>query len=282
MVLGDAPKCAGEFWNHPAHKAQKEKNWEGTQMTPRAKRFFHKLLVGVFLWMSVLGSLSDSVRAEVFFDVYGGLATTGNAAVKGKEKFRPSPGGGITTTQKFREDANFKDSFTLGGRVGYWTEHFPWLGMAFDASYFKAAAKNANIDIPVVGLSGLLMMRYPLFTSEQFPRGQLKPYFGIGPDLAFTKISAEFQDNGSKKIEKRTIGVGVDIRTGLFWQFHQHWGIFTEYRFTHIGFTTKNSLNFYDDDDIDDDDIPAEGIRREDLDTTLTTHHFLAGISFRF
>lgn len=248
-----------------------------------AKRFFLQLLLaGVFCGINVLGILPASVRAEVFFDVYGGLAITRNAEVKGKEKFRPPPGGGLTTTQKFREDANFKNSFTVGGRVGYWTEQFPWVGVAFDASYFKAEAKNANIDIPVVGLSGLLMMRYPLFTDEQFPSGQLQPYLGIGPDLAFTKISAEFKDNGSKKIEERTLGVGIDIRTGLFWQFHQHWGVFTEYRFTHIGFTTKNSLNFYDEDDIDDDDIPAEGIRREDLDTSLTTHHFLVGISFRF
>ncbi len=217
-----------------------------------------------------MGSLPASVRAEVFLDLYGGLATTGNAEVKGEEKFRPSPGGGPTTTQKFREDANFKNSFTVGGRVGYWSERFPWVGVAFDASYFKAEAKNANIDIPVVGLSGLLMMRYPLFTNEQFPSGQLQPYLGIGPELAFTKISAEFKDNGSKKIEKRTTGVGIDIRTGLFWQFPQHWGVFTEYRFTHIGFTTKNSLKFYDEDDIDNDGILSERIRHEDLDTTLT------------
>lgn len=225
-------------------------------------RFSQRLVIGVLLGIGVLGSLPPLVRAEVFLDFYGGLAMTEKTEVKGS---------GLTTTQKFREDVNFKDSFTVGGRIGYWTKRFPWFGVALDGSYFEAEAKNANIDIPVVGLSFLLMLRYPFFTSEEYPSGRLQPYLGIGPVLAFSKISAEFRENRSEKIKEHATGVGIDLRTGILWHFHQHWGVFTEYRFTHIGFDTNSPFNFYDEYDFD-----------EDLDTTLTTHHFLAGISFRF
>ncbi len=252
-------------------------------MARRVNRFFQHLLVGVVLGIGAGGSLPAPVQAEVFLGLYGGGAFTENAEVRGKEKFIPPAGGGSTTTQTFRKDADFKDSFTVGGRIGYWTERFPWLGVAIDASYFDADDNKADIQIPVVGLSVLLMMRYRLFTSEQFPKGRLQPYLGIGPELAFTKISAEFKDgNGTTKIKEHATGGGIDIRTGMLWQFHQHWGIFTEYRLTYTQFDTKNSWNLYDDDDIDDDDIPSGGYRREDLDTTLTTHHFLVGFSFRF
>ena len=98
---------------------------------------------------------------------------------------------------KFKADAKFKISFTVGGRVTYWTQRLPWLGVAFDASYFDAEAKNANIDFPVFGLS-VLMMRYPLFPNEQFPHGKLQPYLGLGPELAISHSTAEFEDNGVK------------------------------------------------------------------------------------
>jgi outer membrane protein W len=251
-------------------------------MASRGKRKFPNVLIGVFCGIGVLGSLPSSVRAEVSLDLYGGLATTQSAEVEGKFTFRPE--NGPTTNEKFRDETQLKDSFTVGGRVSYWTERFPWAGVAFDASYFNPEAKNPKIDInPVIGLSVLLMLRYPLFTNEQFPNGRLQPYLGIGPELAFTKISAEFEDNtGTRKIKEHASGGGIDIRAGVLWQFHQRWGIFTEYRFTHIGFDTKSPFNFYDVDDIDEEDIPEGGFKSEDLETTLTTHHFLIGLSFRF
>jgi opacity protein-like surface antigen len=252
-------------------------------MARGTKRFSHNLLVAVLLGIGVLGALPAFVRAEIFFDVYGGLVTTGNSEVKEQVSFRPQ--NGATTKEEFQEDANFSDSFTVGGRIGYWTERWPWVGVAFDGSYFKADDKQANIELPVVGLSFLVMMRYPLFTNEQFPAGRIQPYLGIGPELAFTKIKAELKNNQeTKTIHEHVAGGGVDVRTGLLWQIHQHWGIFTEYRFTYIGFDTNSPLNFYGDDidDIDDDDIPEGGLKIEDIETSLTSHHFLVGISFRF
>lgn len=84
-------------------------------MARRVNRFYQRLLVGVVLGIGVVASQSASVQAEVFLGLYGGGAFTENAEVRGEEKFIPPAGGGPTTTQTFRKDADFKDSFTVGG-----------------------------------------------------------------------------------------------------------------------------------------------------------------------
>lgn len=149
--------------------------------------------------MEVSVGWAPSIRAEFVVDLYGGLAMTEDSTLKLRASDVPFSGtGGSLTSETFKEDGKFKDSFTVGGRVTYWTQRFPWLGVAFDGSYFKADAKNANIEIPVYGFSLLMMMRYPLLPNEQFPRGRLQPYLGVGPEFAFGKVKAEFEENGSQ------------------------------------------------------------------------------------
>ena len=219
--------------------------------------------------------MAPSVRAEFVIDLYGGLAMTENSKVEGQLSDVPFSGGPVTTSEDLKADVKFNKSFTLGGRVTYWTP-FQLIGVAFDASYFDADAKNANITIPVVGLSLLMMMRYPLFPNEQFPQGRLQPYLGFGPEFAFSKSTVEFEDNGVKtKIKDNINGFGVDVRGGMLWPLHRHWGVFTEYRFTYLDMTGGIPSDFRRQDE--------EGtISFENLDVKLTTHHFLVGISFRF
>jgi opacity protein-like surface antigen len=149
--------------------------------------------------------------------------------------------------------------------------------VAFDGSYFKADAKNANIEIPVYGFSLLMMMRYPLLPNEQFPQGRLEPYFGVGPEFALGKSTVEFEDDGgTTKIKENMNGFGVDVRTGMLWRLHRHWGIFTEYRFTYLDMSDDGTPSDYSRQD-------EEGSREfENLGSKLTTHHFLVGLSYRF
>ncbi|MCA9458397.1 MAG: outer membrane beta-barrel protein [Nitrospira sp.] len=230
-----------------------------------------------FLIMGVNAGWTPSVRAEFEVDFYGGLAKTENGQVEGQVRNVPFSGSPVTTSKDLKEDAKFKNALTVGGRVTYWTKTIPWLGVAFDGSYFKADAKNANIEIPVYGFSLLMMMRYPLFPNEQFPQGRLEPYFGVGPEFGFSKSTVEFENDGGKtKIKENMDGFGVDVRGGMLWRLHRHWGIFTEYRFTYL--------------DINDKSIPRDYSRQneegtinfENLGAKLTTHYFLVGISFRF
>ena len=226
--------------------------------------------------MGVMVGGGTAVRAEFVIDLYGGLAKTENGHVEGQLSNVPFSGGPVTTSKDLKEDAKFKNAFTVGGRVTYWTQSIPWLGLAFDGSYFKADAKNANIEIPVYGLSLLMMMRYPLFRNEQFPQGRLQPYLGFGPEFGFSKSTVEFEDNGSQtKVKDNINGFGVDARAGILWQLHRHWGTFFEYRFTYLDMNGGIPSNYSQADE--------EGtIDFENLETKLTTHHFLVGLSFRF
>ena len=246
-----------------------------------AKRLL-KYVLGICLLMGVSAGWAPSVRAEFVVDLYGGLAMTEDSDVQVRVSDVPFSGtGGTLTSETLKENGKFKDSFTVGGRVTYWTQRFPWLGVAFDGSYFKADAKNANIEIPVYGFSLLMMMRYPLLPNERFPQGRLQPYLGVGPEFAFGKIKAEFEENGFKtKIEENEGAFGVDVRTGLLWKLSQQWGIFTEYRFTYLNYDTE------DPDELsckpfDQKDCP-DSLQFEDFEAKLTTHHFLVGISYRF
>jgi hypothetical protein len=131
-----------------------------------AKRLL-KYVLGICLLMGVSAGWAPSVRAEFVVDLYGGLAMTEDSDVQVRVSDVPFSGtGGTLTSETLKENGKFKDSFTVGGRVTYWTQRFPWLGVAFDGSYFKADAKNANIEIPVYGFSFLMMMRYPLLPNE--------------------------------------------------------------------------------------------------------------------
>lgn len=220
--------------------------------------------------------LTTLAHAEFAVDLYGGLAKTQDSDLELEVSDVPFGPGPISLTENIKTDLKFKNSFIAGARVAYWFQRLPWLGIALDASYFEANAKNANVEIPVGGFSLLLMMRYPLLVNEEFPQGRLQPYLGVGPEVAFSKFKAEFESNGSKtKIEKKEAGEGVDVRAGMLWQFRQHWGIFTEYRFTYLSYGkgTPFRLNHED----------REGtFEVENLKTNLTTQHFLMGVSFRF
>ena len=204
--------------------------------------------------------------AEWFLDVYGGESTTRDARVTA-EVTRYSIFGSLS--QSDAEEIDFDSSFTIGGRLGYWFEKLPWLGVSFDVSYFKAEGEKAEFD--VVPLSLLLMLRCPLFKNENFPKGKLQPYAGAGPGYFFTNSRANFRPALQDSVSGSSGEVGFDLRAGLAWQFHKHWAIFGEYRYTDvkIDFTQEDFLPLFSGTD-------------ESMKTHLNTNHFFAGISYRF
>jgi hypothetical protein len=134
------------------------------------KSFMVALLV-----LSILTISPMPASAEWFLDVYGGESTTRDASVTAEVTSY-----GLlmaTTTKSHTEKVDLDSSFTMGGRLGYWSEKLPWLGVSLDLSYFKAEGEKAEFD--VVPLSLLLMLRWPLFKSENFPKGRLQPYAGV-------------------------------------------------------------------------------------------------------
>ena len=204
---------------------------------------------GVLAWL-VTAALPAS--AEWVTDLYLGAAITQKEDVTIKIA-------GVGASEK----VNFDTSFTLGARVGYWFEGLPWLGLALDASFF-----NPDADLTVYPISPLLMLRWPLFTSTQFPKGQLQPYAGVGPGLFISTTKIDLRPELEATFSDTSIDFGLDVRAGLAWLFAKNTAFFVEYRFTHVRPSFEDHVGFAN--------------LRTTVETNLNTHHLLGGISFRF
>ncbi|RPI11188.1 MAG: porin family protein [Zetaproteobacteria bacterium] len=204
------------------------------------------VVVTALILFAVTVSAPGLARAEMFLDVYGGGAfpMDSDTTIRG-------PGYTIVG------ESPYKDSFVVGGRVGYYfTAGAPWLGLALDVSYFEA-----NINLPdgakndVVPVSLLLMMRTPLAASQEFPGGRLQPYVGIGPSFVYSRSEAGSSSDTS-------FDVGFDFRLGLTWMLTRTIGLFGEYRFSYVR---------------PDYDLDGETVEPE-----FTANHIAAGVTFRF
>jgi len=138
--------------------------------------------------------------------------------------------------------------------VGYWFNPVPWFGVAVDLSYFGARTshKDANAQFEVIPLSFLAMVRAPLFTSEAYPRGRLRPYAALGPSFVIALASTDFGEAVPSVGQEWSTNAGLDIRAGLDWMVLPHLALFAEYRFfyTHIKAESCSSLCFGSNDTI--------------------------------
>jgi hypothetical protein len=169
------------------------------------KSFMVALLV-----LSILTIFPIPASAEWFLDVYGGESTTRDANVNAEVTHYSIFG---SSSQSHTEKVDLDSSFTMGGRLGYWFEKLPWLGVSLDLSYFKAEGEKAEFD--VVPLSLLLMLRWPLFKSENFPKGKLQPYAGVGPGFCFTDSRVNFRPTLQDRVSGPSGEIGFDVRAGL-------------------------------------------------------------------
>jgi len=238
-------------------------------------------IFAIFALVSI--AIPSSSRAEGFFDLYGG-GVFGRSAQIDHQFFgdptmfpRPAP---MSATKSL----NFSSSWSAGGRIGYWFEPLPWLGAAIDISYFEQKGSDAEIDL--IPMSLLVMLRYPMMTSESFPKGRLQPYVGVGPSLYYSHTSVDFAPPFQNVNHGSLFGdVGLDLRVGTLWQISKMLGIFLEYRFTHVTLDYKKKAC-----------VPrtfAEALGLvcvfaenppevivSTTQTTLDTHHMLVGVRF--
>lgn len=219
-------------------------------------------LMIILLCLSLLTLSPPFVAAERFADLYvGGSFST-------DEDFTVSASGGTATIE-----VDFDSSFTLGYRLGYWFESFPWVGLALEASYFSSDTEN--IDLYAIPVSGLLMFRLPLMKSNDYPRGQFQPYVGIGPGVFFSSIEYEVARSAVPDLLETPVSgtysdqreyIGLDVRAGIKKMFGYSSGVFVEYRFT------KFIPDF-------EDNVLGEKVKTE---IDLNTHHVSIGFSFSF
>lgn len=211
------------------------------------------LLCGVVLFLA-----PGLARAEGFLDfaIGGSFTQDHNASFE--------TGGARATV-----DASFDDSFATGVRGGYWFEAVPWLGVGGMVSYFEPDIKPAGVsgydsqDLGVVPITALLMLRAPLLPSDAVPRGQFQPYLNVGPGAFVSAIDSNHHDDDETSVE-----VGVDVHAGATWMFTSRFGMFAEYRFTHFSPDIEQHTHHHNAD--------------FNVDSTLDTHHVMAGFAWHF
>jgi len=234
------------------------------------KRAASKLLFVLTIALVIVYGLPLVGRAEPVVSLYGGAAFPQSSTVTATVQRTPCFFCSTSTATGSRR-VTFDSSPTIGGRVGYWVDRLPWFGVALDISYFGArtSAMGSNAQFEVIPFSFLAMVRVPLFTSEPYPRGRMRPYAAVGPSVVLARASTDFGPSVPPVGKEWGKGVGLDIRAGLDWMFTPHLALFTEYRFfyTHIKAESCTSFCFGSNDTIT---------------ATLQTHMISAGLAYHF
>jgi hypothetical protein len=241
-------------------------------MTPVTHARRTVVALAVLVCSSLLGTVPAS--AEWFADIYAGMAKPTDEDVKFRQ-FEP----GLRLRYK---DVDFDRSLSYGGRFGKYFDGLPWLGLAVDVMNYTpdlsqqtavqiapsgvARTTLPPIDISVTALSVDLMLRAPLFTTQEIPGGRLQPYLLGGPGLYF--VSAHDQGNFIRRHQgDLDVTGGYHVGGGLVWQFTRDLGLLGEYRYSHVN---------------PEFDFQNLGSRSTTVETDLNTHHFLLGLTVRF
>lgn len=219
-----------------------------------------------------------NVSAEWYADLYTGAVFTKNTDLTISSSL------GSTATY---QSLQVNNSWTAGGRAGYWLEGQDWLGFGLDVFFFHVKAPNqmvpatglaatgttlapADWSLPVIGIGfDVLRLRAPLLRSEEFAHGRLQPYLSAGPALFVTWAETPWNIVQPKGQHDSDVALGAKAEGGVTFLLTKTVGLFTEYRFTH--FTSK--LNYQN-----TTSVPAT----ETYKTNWDSHQVLGGVSFRF
>ena len=118
---------------------------------------------------------------------------------------------------------NFDASSLIGARLTRWGDQLDWLGVAFDLSSFTG--RSRDMELRVMPLSLLLMLRLSFLRSEEFPRGTLHPYLGIGPSLIYYRYTLDARPAVTEPLSVSSLGTAWPVSAGVTWQFSKHVGL---------------------------------------------------------
>ncbi len=155
---------------------------------------------------------------------------------------------------------DFSSSKSLGGKVGVWIPALRRstgldLGLEIDVTNYqpdvKAGQHRANVTVngtTVTGTAGRsrdmdvnstilaanVLLRLPLYVSDEFPRGRFYPYLGGGPG---------FQKSSFGTTGKSHPDLALQAVAGMHVFLAKRVSLFAEYKYTHasqtFGFTTS-------------------------------------------
>lgn len=234
-------------------------------------------VLGLTLCIGILVYPNEGA-AEWYGDAYAGAVWTANTDLTVNSSL------GTTTTY---QDLDVHNSWTAGGRAGYWLDKgkMDWLGFGLDVFFFHlktppgqqvgvtggggTTTQFAHWSLPAWGIGfDVLRLRLPLLRDEQFVHGRVQPYIAAGPTLFITYAGQNsfVQPAGQSSTN---VSVGAKVDAGATVMVTKRIGAFAQYRFTH--FTTE--LDYQN-------TTPA--LATETFRTTYDSHHVIAGLSLRF
>src|SRR5262249_24613685 len=237
------------------------------------------------VWLALAGGLAwlpAGAHAEGFFDFYAGAAfpessrprTSADAAV-------------VAHMVRYNSEIDWKTSPSVGIRGGYWIETYPSIvGLGLDFSYYNAHEDSdfAPLKVDAVPITPLLMLRAPIGFSERYPGGRVQPYAAVGPGFTIAHARASLEDlrdttsglaTRLDNFHDTRFDVGLDARAGMAFLLGRRFALFGEYRYTYLDTKFKDHVETIDNTGADFDTHIT-------IKPKLSTHHLVAGISFRF
>ncbi len=204
---------------------------------------------------------------EWFLDVYGGLAFTQGDTLNWEVQEKIPPGPRYTFSSEY--DSAISGEFAL--RFGGWLKSHDWLALAGDLSFFNIRPDGSDVEIDVTCLSLLCMARYAMLADDQYEHGRLQPYLAAGPVATMYFSPTAKGEAGGETItldyDPFLAGIGVDLRLGCTWMLFEKQGMFIEYRYSYIDVDAEDDVYAYE---------------YSSVETELSTHHLLVGVTFRY
>lgn len=208
------------------------------------------------IWWVLLGGVGVPAQAEPFVDLYTGKSYTRDADVRIRQE---GLGNDFRVHDVRFDDESFSDPQYYGGRVGYFFDRAPWLGVAIDFVHFKIIADtdetkrftgtlagaplDARLPMSTIvqrfdithGVNYLTingLVRYSLLTdAERFPHGRIQLFAGAGLGPVITHAENSIQDVHNRR-SYEVAGLGVQGFAGVRMMLFKYVGAFAQYRFT--------------------------------------------------
>jgi opacity protein-like surface antigen len=229
--------------------------------------------------VACVGVGARAASAEWFADLYAGLSFTQDHDLKLDDR---GIGRGVF------KDAEFDKSLSWGGRAGRYFDSLPFLGLALDffryspyigpqsvqlrGCFFPGGCGSGrggpgSLDVETTAVSVDLMLRLPLFKSDDAPQGRVQPYVAVGPPLYITTVTPRHTRMFRNHDSDTDLSFGYKAAAGVAVQVYKNLALFGEYRFTHV------SPEF---------ELRDAALNKATLRTELDTHFALVGISARW
>ena len=233
---------------------------------------YSKMIIAVLAFTLGLPSI---VLAEWYADIYSGAVFTKRTDLTVSSSL------GTTTTF---QDLYVNNSWTAGGRGGYWLDQLDWLGFGLDLFFFHLKAPSQSVQVtgsgsasttladwslPALGIGfDVLRLRAPLFRSEEYSHGRLQPFLSAGPAL-FVTWAGQNRNVQPSDQQGTNVALGFKADAGVTVLLTQWLGLFAEYRYTH--FTSKLEYQ---------NNTPAPAT--ETYKASYDSQHIIGGLTFRF